>query len=338
MEKCGICMGMAIALKRLKAILCLILALTVAAPIHAQTRWKAGVLQAKGDAGFTWMAQEKGYFKERGLAVEFLEFRGDKDIMRALLAGEVDSADMNPGPALGAIDRGATNLRFIGSPLPGLPYALYVSKNITSWSQLKDKTFGVSAPGSQPEIIAREMLARKGVNADSMKIVNAGGSGSRFKALVAGKIDATASSSEYIPDAGRLDIRVMGLAADLVPEYPHHVLVTREETLKAKREATINFLAAYMEGLDYSVKHRDETLKLSGKINEKPENDPQLVYIYDELITKNYVAVKLEVPRAKIEWLQNQLLKVDAIRRKIDLNKFIDESYRREALKRANLR
>lgn len=336
MKKCGMCL--AIVLKRLKAILFLTLMLTVAAPVHAQTKWKAGILQAKGDAGFTWMAQQQGYFKERGLEVEFMEFRGDKDIMRAMLAGEVDSADMNPGPALGAIDRGATNLRFIGSPMPGLPYALYVGKDITSWSQLKDKTFGVSAPGSQPEIVAREMLIRKGVNADSMKIVNAGGSGSRIKALVAGKIDATASSSEYIPDAERLGIRVMALTADLLPEYPHHVLVMREETLKAKREATINFLAAYMEGLDYSVKHRDETLKLSGKINEKPATDPQLVYIYDELIAKKYVAVKLDIPRAKIEWLQNQLLKVDVVRKKIDLDKFIDDSYREEALKRAKLR
>lgn len=336
MEKCG--NSMAMVLNRLKAILCLTLVLMLAPPLHAQTRWKAGVLQAKGDAGFVWMAQQKGYFKEHGLDVEFMEFRGDKDVMRALLAGEVDSADMNPGPALGAIDRGATNLRVVGSPMPGLPYALYVGKDITSWSQLKGKTFGVSAPGSQPEIVAREMLVRKGVDAESIKIVNAGGSGSRFKALVAGKIDATASSSEYIPDADRLGIRVMALAADLLPEYPHHVLVMNGETLKAKREATINFLAAYMEGLDYAVKHRDETLRLSGKINDKPASDPELVYIYDELIAKKYVAVKLEVPRAKIEWLQNQLLKVGAVRRKIDLDKFIDESYREEALKRAKTR
>ena len=336
MEKWGT--SMAIVLTLLRAVLCLTLLLTAQLPAHAQTRWKAGVLQAKGDAGFTWMAQQKGYFKELGLDVEFMEFRGDKDVMRALLAGEVDSADMNPGTALGAIDRGAINLRFVGSPIPGLPYALYVRKEITSWSQLKGKTFGVSAPGSQPEIIAREMLIRKGVNADSIKIVSAGGSGSRIKALVAGKIDATASSSEYVPDADRLGIRVMTLAADLLPEYPHHVLVMKEETLKAKREATINFLAAYMEGLDYSVKHRDETLKLSGKINEKPANDPQLVYIYDELIAKKYVAVKMDVPRAKIEWLQNQLLKAEVVRKKIDLDKFIDESYREEALKRVTFR
>lgn len=315
----------------------LVMALLLAAPVHAQVKWKYGLVQSKADAGFFWMAQEKGFFKKHGLDVEYLEFRGDKDVARALLAGEVDAAEISPAAELNAIDRGA-DLRFIGSSMPGFPYALYVKKDITSWAQLKGKTFGVSSPGSVPEIMAREMLIKKGVDPDSIQIVNAGGSGLRVKALVGGKIDATASSSEYIPDADKLGIKVMALAADLLPEYPRFVIVADEKTLKAKREATINFLAAYMEGLDYAVKHRDETLKLAAKINNKPANDPTLAYMFDEVIAKGYVSVKSEIPRAKIDWLQNLLVKQGTMRKKIDLDKYIDESYRKEALKRTNLR
>lgn len=325
--------------RRLATVLALALLVTFlnVSPVHAQVKWKYGLVQSKADAGFFWMAQEKGFFKKHGLDVEYLEFRGDKDVARALLAGEVDAAEISPAAELNAIDRGA-NLRFIGSSMPGFPYALYVKKDITSWEQLKGKTFGVSSPGSVPEIIAREMLKRKGVDPDSIQIVNAGGSGLRIKALVGGKIDATASSSEYIPDADKLGIKVMALAADLVPEYPRFVIVAQQETLKAKREAVINFLAAYMEGLNYAVKHRDETLKLSAKISDKPANDPTLAYMFDEVIAKGYISVKSEVPRAQIDWLQNELLKQGTIRKKVDLDKFIDESYRKEALKRANLR
>ncbi len=312
-------------------------AMLLAAPVHAQTKWRHGLVQSKADAGFFWMALEKGFFKKRGLDVAFLEFRGDKDVARALLAGEVDSIELSPAAELNAIDRGA-DLRLIGSTMPGFPYALYVNKEITRWDQLKGKTFGVAAPGSLSELMAREMLLRKGVDADSIQIVNAGGSGLRIKALVGGKIDATASSSEYIPDAEKLGIRVMGLAADLVPEYPRYVIAARQETLKAQREAVINFLAGYMEGLDYAIKHRDETLKLAGRINDKPPSDAQLVYMYDEVIAKGYLSVRSEIPRARIEWLQNALLKQGTIRKRINLDKFIDESYREEALKRANLR
>ena len=316
---------------------CLIATLLVSSPIHAQVKFKYGLVQSKSDAGFFWMAKEKGFFQKHGVDVEFIEFRGDKDVARALLAGELDAAEINPAAELNAIDRGA-DLRFIGSSMPGFPYALYVKKDITTWDQLKGKTFGVSSPGSAPEIMAREMLKRKGIDDTSIQIVNAGGSGLRIKALVGGKIDATASSSEYIPEADKLGIKVMAMAADLVPEYPRFVIVAQQETLKAKRETVINFLAAYMEGMDYAVKHRDETLKLAGKINNKPANDPTFAHMFDEVIAKGYLSVKAEIPRAKIDWLQNEMLKDKTIQKKVDLDKYIDESYRKEALKRTQVR
>jgi NitT/TauT family transport system substrate-binding protein len=313
-----------------------LLTLTLASPLHAQVKWKHGVLQAKGDAGIFWMALEKGFFKEHGLDVEFVQFRGDVDLTRALLAGAVDSAGVSPAPMLNAIDRGA-DLRIIGASMPGYPYALYVRKDVTSWDQLKGKTFGVSSPGSVTDIMSRLMLARKGVDPESIKIVNAGGSGARIKALVAGKVDAAATSSEYAADADKLGIKVMAYAADLVPEYPRYVIFAKEATLKEKPEAAINFLAGYMQGLDYAMKHRTETLELTGKVNHKPASDPTFAQMYDEVIAKHYVSPNMEVPRAKIEWLQIQLLNAGALRKKIDLDKYIDDRYQQAALKRADL-
>jgi len=314
-----------------------LLALLFAVPAHAQVKWKHALLQAKGNAGFFWMALEKGFFKQRGLDVEFLQLKGDKDVMRALLAGEADSAELSPGAALNAIDRGADDLRFFGSGQPGFPYALYVRKDITSWDQLKGKTFGVSAPGGVPETMARAMLSRKGIDSSSIKIVNAGGSGARIQALVAGKVDAVASSSQYAASADKLGIKVMAFASDLVPEYPSTFFISMQSTLKAKPEAAISFLAGYMEGLDYAVSHRDETLKLAGKINDKPANDPELVYTFDDTILHGYLSVKSEIFRDKLEWLQNEEFKQGVIRKKFDLDKYIDETYRKEALKRVNL-
>lgn len=316
----------------------LVVALLVAAPAAApaQVKWKHGLVQSKADAGFFWMAIEKGLFKKRGLDVEFIDLRGDRDVLRALLAGELDSAEPSPAGPLAAIAKGA-DIRFIGSSMPGFPFALYARKDIKSWEELRGKTFGVSAPGSTPDISARAMLQRKGVDPDSIKIANAGGSATRIQALAGGKIDATASSSEFIPYADKLGIKVMGLAADLIPEFPRFTIIARTETLKQRREAVINFLAAYMEGLDYALKHRDETLRLAGKINDKPATDPQLVYMYDEAKAKGYVSVTSEIPRKGIEWLQNEMLRLGELKKKIDLDRYVDESFRQEALKRVSV-
>lgn len=324
------------AMKIAHAALGLILALAVAGPVQAQMKWRHGLVQSKADAGFLYMALEKGYFKKRGLDVQYIDLRGDKFVLRALLANELDSAELSPGAPLNAMEMGA-DLRFIGSTMPGFPYALYVRKDIVNWEDLKGKTFGVSSPGSTPDVVARGMLARKGVDDKSIKIANAGGSAGRIQALAGGKIDATASSSEFIPDVDKLGIKVMALAADLLPEYPRFVIVAKQDTLKTKREAIINFIASYMEGMDYALKNRDETLKLAGKINDKPANHPQLVHMYDEVKSKGYLSVTSEIPRAKIEWLQNEMVKLGDLKKKLDLDKFIDETYRKEALKRANL-
>lgn len=322
--------------QRLATTFVVALAVLLAGPVHAQVKWKHALLLAKGNAGFLWMALEKDYFKKRGLDVELLQFRGDKDVVRALLAGEADSAEVSPAASMIAIEHGA-DLRFFGAVQPGFPYALFVRKDVTSWDQLKDKTFGVSAPGSVPEIIARAMLKKKGVDDSAIKIVNAGGSGARVKALVAGKVDAVASSSQYSADADKLGIKVMAFAADLVPEYPSTVFIALDSNLKAKSKAAVSFIAGEMEGIDYALTHRDDTLKLAGKMNKKPANDPELVYTFDEAIKYGFITNKSEIPRAKIEWLQNLLVTTKKLKQKLDLDKYIDETYRKEALKSVHL-
>src|SRR6516164_3622626 len=95
------------------------LASTTTAPA-APGSWRHGLVQSKADAGFFWMALDRGFFAQRGLAVRFVEFRGESDVWRALLAREVDSAELTPVAPLIAIAAGA-DLRFIGSTMSECP-------------------------------------------------------------------------------------------------------------------------------------------------------------------------------------------------------------------------
>ncbi len=325
--------------KRLSILAGLALAMVLAAPWSVRAdmiKWRHGIVQSKADAGFIYMAKEKGFFARRGLDVEYINLRGDKDVTRALLAGELDSGEPSPGGPLQAMQGGA-DIRFIGSSMPGLPFALYVRKDINTWQDLKGKTFAVSSPGSTPDLIARAMLQRNGVDPDSIKIANAGGSVGRVQALAGGKVDATASSTQFIPMIDKLGIKVLGYTADILPEYPRFVIIARTGTLQQKHDAVVNFLAAYMEGLDYSLKHRDETLALAAKINDKTPDDPVLTHMYDEVKAKGYVSVTSEIPRKGISWLQDEMVRIGQLRQPLDLDKYIDESFRTEALKVAKI-
>jgi NitT/TauT family transport system substrate-binding protein len=68
--------------------------------------WRHGVLEAKSDAGFVFMVADGGFGKKQGLDVKILQFKGDALALRAMLAGELDSYEGNPGAPIIAAGHG----------------------------------------------------------------------------------------------------------------------------------------------------------------------------------------------------------------------------------------
>ena len=60
---------------------------------RAAETWRHAILASKGDAAFFFMPKHKGFWEKRGLDVEIIELKGSKDVMRAVLANEAESAD-----------------------------------------------------------------------------------------------------------------------------------------------------------------------------------------------------------------------------------------------------
>jgi NitT/TauT family transport system substrate-binding protein len=310
----------------------MMLALTVTASAQELTKWKHGLVSAKGDAGIYFMALEKGYFKKHGLDVEFVQLRGDAHVVRALLADQLDSAEFSPGPALVANDRGA-QIIIVGSSMMGYPYALYARKDITSWQDLKGKTFGVSAPGSTPDLIAREMLRRKGVDPNSINIASVGGTSGRIQALSGGKIDATAASSEYLPEQEKLGIRALGLAGEIVPEWPRFTIGIQKKVIEARRAEAVKFLAGYIEGLAYAMNHRDEAIALGAKLTKLPASAPIFAAVFDEAKKGKYVSPTGEIPLDRLKWLAGVLLNAKKLSHAVDFAAYTDPQLHAEAVK-----
>jgi NitT/TauT family transport system substrate-binding protein len=318
--------------KLITATMGLLLGLAMGASAQTLTKWRHGLVSAKGDAGIYYMAIEKGFFKNHGLDVEFIELRGDADVVRALLADQLESAEFSPGPALIANDRGA-DIMIVGSSMIGYPYALYVRKDINSWAELKGKTFGVSAPGATPDLMAREMLKRKGVDPNSIEIANVGGTAGRIKALSGGKIDATAASSEYIPEQEKLGIKALGLASEIVPEWPRFTIGMQKKVIEKQRADAVKFIAGYIEGLNYAMSHRDETIALGAKITKISATEPIFAAVFDEAAKGKYVSPTAEVPVDKLKWLAGVLLDAKRLTKPLDVAPYIDQSVRADALK-----
>jgi ABC-type nitrate/sulfonate/bicarbonate transport system substrate-binding protein len=308
---------------------------TATAPLVPRTagaaeKWSHAIVKAKGDAAFFYMAQKKRFWARRGLSVEFVELKGSKDVIGALLAGEVDSSDSLPADVLPAVEKGA-GLRFVGAAVHGCPYAMYVRPQINGWAELADKTFGVSAPGSAPHIFALATLETNNVPTEKIRLANAGGSTGRVKALAAGRLDATVASTEFIPMVDELKVKVLGLAKEMAPMFPRFYEVMSARTIERRHHAAIRFLAGYMEGLRYCVDHRDEAINLSAEINDERPG-PRYAFAYDEIVNSRMVSLNMEVPRDKIAWMQDTMIRVKQQEKPVDIDRLIDTRLRDQAL------
>lgn len=313
----------------------LVLGWGLALSAEAQEKpWRHALVAAKSDAGINWMVT-KGFAAKQGLKLEEVQVDNDQIALKALLAGELDSFEGGPSGSMIAASRGA-DVKIIGCDWPGLPHGVFVRGNIATLQDLKGKTIAISQPGAMPDQLVRALLAKYGMTQDDVKFANLGGDNDRYKALVAGVVDAAVVSGEYTPIAAKAGARMLVPAREIFPDYLRGCIMTNSATLSGRHDALVRYLAAEMAALRYAVTHREETLALTREITGIAADDPRPAYIYDDAIRTHAVDPELGLPLAKLDWMQQQSVKAGDQPRLLDLAKFADAGPRQEALRRVD--
>ena len=104
-------------------------------------------------------------------------------------------------------------------------------------------------------------------------------------------------------------------------------------TPASAQENVVKFMAGYIEGLNYAMSHRDETIALGAKITKIAATEPIFAAVFDEAKKGNYVSPTAEIPTDKLKWLAGVLLDAKKLTKRLDLPSSIDESVRADALK-----
>src|SRR5215831_8297108 len=255
--------------------------------------WRHGIVEAKSDAGIVFMGSKGGFAEKQGLKIEIQQFKGDTLALKALLAGELDSYEGNPGSPMVAATRGA-DIKLIGCYWPGLTYAIYSKPDIKSPADLKGKTFAISAPGSLPDLVARAVLAQNNLTAADVKFTIMGSDADRVKALTAGIVDAAAASSGFAPEAEKAGVKLLVHAIDAVPNYLRFCIYSTGKTLAARKDDAAHFLAAEIAGFRYALTNREKTLALTREVTFAKPDNPLPAFTYDEV--KRYSAVDPDMP------------------------------------------
>jgi NitT/TauT family transport system substrate-binding protein len=317
--------------RRILALAALTALVVVPANAEEMKLWRHGIVEAKSDAGIVFMGSKGGFAEKQGLKIEIQQFKGDTLALKALLAGELDSYEGNPGSPMVAASRGA-DIKLVGCYWPGLTYAIYSRVNIKSPAELKGKTFAISAPGALPDLVARAVLAQNNVAAADVKFTIMGSDADRFKALAAGIVDAAAASSGFAPEAEKAGVKMLVHAIDAVPNYVRFCVYSTGKTLAARQDDAARFLAAEMAGFRYALANRDQTLALTREITLAKPDNPLPAFTYDEMKRLSAVDPDMPIPMNKLAWMRDLLVTTGNLTKPIDLDAFVDADVRTKAL------
>jgi len=209
-----------------------------------------------------FVAQEKGFFKARGLDVEFIAPSNPNDPPKLVAAGQADIAVSYQHQHQVQVAEGLPLTRIatlVATPLNSL--VVLKDGPIKTIADLKAKTVGYSVGGFETAIL-KAMLAKEGLTLDDVKLVNVNFSLS--PSLFTGQTDAVIGAFRNF-ELNQMDIegrpgRAFFVEEYGVPAYDELILVVASNKLADPKLRA--FVDALEEGVQYLVNHPDESWKL----------------------------------------------------------------------------
>lgn len=250
----------------LRAFLMFALSCLVAAPATAQTQDKvavAGWSQPISEITNLLAEPDKGFFKAKGIALDYVPGNGGGAAIQNMLSGQADIAFTDPASLYLALDKGE-KLVAIYNIYPQNVFNVVALKGsgIRSAADLKGKRIGVYslASGTYQNLLVllhQVGLSEKDVTIQPTGLLN-------FAPLMQGQVDATAAT-----DTGLLVARAKGLGEANVIEVrdqlnlPSDIFVVKESYYEQNKPLLKRFLAAYRDSAAWMIAKPEEAARLA---------------------------------------------------------------------------
>jgi NitT/TauT family transport system substrate-binding protein len=220
------------------------------------------------------VSEEKEFFKNKGLDIEFIPGAGGGDAIKNILSGKADIAFTDPGSLYFALNQGE-KLRVIYNIYPQNVFNVVSLKesNITKPEDLKGKKIGVYSLSSGTRQNLLVLLNQAGLSEKDVTIVETGLL--NFAPLMQGQVDATAATDTGLVTAkekGLVDVNVLEVKDHI--NVPSDVFVVTEKTYNEKKDLLKKFVKAYQSSAEWMIDEPEEAAALAVKyaIDGKDEN------------------------------------------------------------------
>ncbi len=300
----------------------------------------SGIAGSLSDSGLL-VAQEKGYFLEQGLNLEYIQVAAAADVIAQTSTGQLDASGGGWSLALANATLRGVPLKVVADKMskqPGFTYYrisfrkdLFETGQLKEMAQLKGRKVGVTSAASMGVLLAPNLkevnLTLKDLDLVPLPFPE------MVTALANKSLDAAVLAEPLLAKAVGDGLVVKGKDLFDVDPAPSAGVIYFSPQFAQNVDGANRFVAAYIKGLrDYT----DAFRKNKGK--------PEIVAILAKRTGIDATLFdKVEVPgfdpdgyadKRALEWGTNYWLSTGELAQAIDLNKMVDNSYVEAALQK----
>lgn len=279
------------------------------------------------------VAYEKGIFKKNGLnVVSFTQLKGGPLATTAVVSGQADVTATDVEGIIQATKAGYP-VRAVSAPSNKLSYVVAVRKEIKSFQDLKGQSFAVSRAGALSQYVVFPFLQRDNISRNDIRWLSVGSSKDRLGALLADRVKGAVL---YIDNAAEVqtnpDIATLANIADLMPLYPHELLLVRKDDIDNKPEKVVRIVQSIIEACRFLQTNRAESIDLFIKYTGADRAVAE--YTYDKLIPMKPWGVNGGMTEEALKAAMQTSIDNKALDAALPLESFSDFRFQTEAVKR----
>ena len=323
-------------MKRIFAVLLLLILLPSSGQAQERTKFPIGASSKVMGYGHLWAAWRNTYFEREGLDAEVVLMRGTATGVQALIAGSIFAGLLaNDGP-IAAVEQGIDLAMVAGGSK--ITHFLIGGRNYKTWEDLRGTTIGSSTLTSGTAFVLRRALKSKGLEYPrDYKLLSVGGTSPSFAALNAGQISAAMQAVPYAFQAQEAGFNLIGRIAEVLPNYLLSAYWVRRSWAERNRPIVVRFLKAVVRAKKWFEQDKRSAVEFLAKEFQLPLSLAERGLDY-------YLTNQAWHPELEIE--------MDGLKTVVDIyaeqtgikgpapspEKFVDQSYLRQALKEFSLR
>jgi ABC-type nitrate/sulfonate/bicarbonate transport system substrate-binding protein len=231
------------------------------------------------------VAIREGYYEERGVTVEQQRIPSSAGLLRALRDGDLDVALTSPDNIanfrLNKAGDGPVDARIIAAVDQAGSISLIGRPGVDAPGQIRLGTVAVDARNSGFAFLLYELLKSADLAPDiDYRVLEAGGTPSRFEALLERSFEATMLNAGFDVRAQAKGGSLLIPTVDVIPAYLSTVLAARGEYLDQAPGPVSRFVSGFRQAMNYCLDpahHADCTDLVASKWQVEPDVAARMV-------------------------------------------------------------